>query len=75
MTRADDPDDLILIRTYSYRHEAEVGKSMLEANDVEAIIIADDAGGLRPGLGFSGGVRLLVRRSDEQEARQLIERA
>jgi hypothetical protein len=65
-------DDLVLVRTYAYRHEADVGKSMLEANDVEAIIIADDAGGLRPGLGMATGIRLLVRRSDGQKARQLL---
>ena len=75
MTHVENQDDLVLVRTYGYRHEAELGKSMLEANDIEAIILADDAGGIQPGLGMANGVRLLVRRSDGNKATQLLERA
>lgn len=66
------PDDLIVARIYSYRAEAELACSMLEANGVEAMIEADDCGGQRPLLGASVGVRLLVRQADEKKARSLL---
>jgi Putative prokaryotic signal transducing protein len=65
-------DDLIVARVYSYRHEAELGRSMLEAEGIEAMIAADDCGGQRPLLGANTGVKLLVRRSDEPQARKLL---
>ena len=74
MASAGQQDELVVVRTYMYRHEAEVGRSMLEANEVDAVISADDAGGLRPGLGAATGVRLLVTRRDEHKARQLLGR-
>jgi hypothetical protein len=72
MTHSEKDDELVVVRTYGFRHQAEVGRSMLEANDVDALIVADDAGGLRPGLGFAEGVKLLVRRSDERKASELL---
>ena len=65
-------DDLIVARVYSYRHEAELGRSMLGAKGIEAMIAADDCGGQRPLLGANTGVKLLVRRSDEPRARKLL---
>jgi hypothetical protein len=44
---------------------------MLRSNGVPAAVSADDAGGVEPPLQI-GGVRVLVPRSDEVLARQLI---
>lgn len=75
MASAEQQDELVVIRTYIYRHEAEVGRSMLEGHRVDALISADDAGGVQPALGAATGVRLLVKRRDEHRARQLLGRA
>ena len=72
MTHAEQQDDLVVVRTYGFRHEAEVGRSMLEANEVDAIISGDDAGGIQPGMAAANGIKLLVRRSDGQKAIQLL---
>jgi hypothetical protein len=72
---AQQQDELVVVRTYTYRHEAEVGRSMLEGNNVDAVISADDAGGIQPALGAATGARLLVKRRDEHKARQLLGRA
>jgi len=72
MTHGDVRDKLVVVRTYSYRHEAEVGRAMLEANGVDAMIMADDFGGMRPDVGAHTGVRLVVRREDEDTATKLI---
>lgn len=66
--------ELIVARVFTFRHEAEIARGMLEADGIEAVIVADDCGGLRPFVGAaSGGARLLVRRSDAQKARKLLE--
>ncbi|HKV28560.1 MAG TPA: hypothetical protein VJN90_09855 [Candidatus Acidoferrales bacterium] len=72
MTHKGVPENLVVVRTYSYRHEAEIGRSMLESNGVDAIILADDFGGMQPALGADTGVRLLVRREDEDTAKKLL---
>jgi len=53
-------EDLRVVRTYSADYEAELGKSILEANGIEAVIASDEAGGTIPGLAFTRGVQLLV---------------
>ena len=53
------------------RIEAELIVGMLRSNGVRAVVSADDAGGLEPQLQLQG-VRVLVTRSDETSARQLI---
>ncbi|HEV2616789.1 MAG TPA: DUF2007 domain-containing protein [Candidatus Acidoferrales bacterium] len=73
MTRREAQDKLVVVRTYFYRHEAEIGRAMLEANGIDAMILADDFGGLQPALGADTGVRLLVRREDEDAAKELLE--
>lgn len=74
MATAEQQDELVVVRTYASRHEAEVGRSMLEGHHVDAVISGDDAGGVQPPLGATTGVRLLVKRWDEHRARQLLGR-
>ncbi|HKW88654.1 MAG TPA: DUF2007 domain-containing protein [Candidatus Acidoferrales bacterium] len=72
MTRELKDEELVIARAYSYRHEAEIGKSMLEANGIDAMIYSDDSGGEYPSLSSSNGVRVIVRRSDVETARKLL---
>ena len=67
--------DLVYIKTYLNRPEAELGKGLLEANGIKAMVSADDAGGMRPDLmQATGGVRLLVREGDKEIAIRILER-
>lgn len=63
--------DLVVIRTYLNRVDAEIAKGALDAAEIESMISADDAGGLRPGL-WMGGVRLLVRVEDADRATDVL---
>lgn len=72
MTQTKLREDLVVVRQYSYRHEAEMGRTMLEANGVDAMIVADDCGGQRPLVGANIGVKLVVRRRDEHKATMLL---
>ena len=65
--------DLICIRTYDNREEAEFVRGFLEANEIRADVFADDCGGWRPGLHTSEGLRLMVVQKDAERALQLLE--
>lgn len=72
--RADDLEELVVSRIFTFRHEAEIARGMLEADGIEAVIASDDCGGQKPLMGAaSGGARLLVRRSDAEKVRKLLE--
>ena len=62
---------LICIQTYLTRESAELAKSALEANDIPAVILADDCGGML--LQLSDGVRLMVNEQDAENARKVLE--
>jgi hypothetical protein len=68
--------DLVCIRTYSFRPEAELARSVLEAGGIESVLMADDAHGMRPIMGLSTrGVRLCVRREDAEKAAAILDQA
>ncbi|MCH7828485.1 DUF2007 domain-containing protein [Patescibacteria group bacterium] len=66
--------DLVRIKTYQNRMEAELAKGLLESKGVKAMVSADDAGGAHPALLWAtGGVRLLVKKKDIQKAIKVLE--
>ncbi len=67
--------DLINIKTYSSRHDAELAKSFLVSNGVNAVVSGDDYGGIHPGLSFSTGVQLLVKEKDVKKAKRIFHKA
>ena len=66
-------ENFVTLKTYSTRYEAELGKSVLAANGVDALIASDDAGGVRPELAFFRGVKLLVREEDALKAEEIFQ--
>ncbi len=61
--------ELVCVKTYNNRLDAELDKSFLDSEGIQAMISADDAGGLRPDLLWAtGGVRLLVKEEDAEKA-------
>jgi hypothetical protein len=67
--------DLINLKTYSSRHDAELAKSFLSVNGVTAVVSGDDYGGIHPALSFSTGIRLLVNKGDVENARRIFRKA
>ncbi len=65
-------EDLRPVRTYSADYEAELGKSILEANGIRAVIASDEAGGTLPGLALTHGVHLLVDAEDLEKAQTVF---
>ncbi len=66
--------DLVFIRAYGRRFEAELAQQFLIDQGIEAMVQADDAGGMYAGLSLGRkGVRLLVRAADADLAREALE--
>ncbi len=69
----DIEDDIVVIRTFGDAISAHIAQAALEANDIQSIIVGDDAGGAYPALTFSNGVRLAVKHSDAMQALRLLD--
>ena len=65
-------DDAIVLETFFSRIEAEMAAGLLESEGVEAMVLADDAGGAYPSLQFVRGVRLMVAAEDAYRARMIL---
>lgn len=64
---------LVTVSTFYDRMEAELAKSVLQASGIESMIMADDAGGMRPSLLVGSGARLIVRAEDAERAAELLQ--
>ena len=65
-------DDAVVLETFPNRMIAEMAAGLLESEGIEALVMADDAGGAYPMLQFIRGVRLLVAPEDEAIAREIL---
>ncbi len=63
----------MVIRQYLNEMEALVARSVLEANDVPAVVLRDDAGGMLPAMHILYPVRLAVRVQDAAEAIRILD--
>ena len=71
MTASDS--DLVVVRAFLNRFEADVAKSALDAADIESLIRADDAGGMQVAMSMGHAVELLVRSEDARRAGEILE--
>lgn len=63
---------IVCIQTYRFRHEAESAQKFLENLGIQAEILADDCGGMEPGMLGHGTVRLMVKEEDTQRANEAL---
>jgi hypothetical protein len=65
-------EKLVAVGVYPNRIDAELAQGALEAADIEAMVTADDAGGLQPGFWVGEGVKVLVRAEDAERAKRIL---
>lgn len=66
-------EQIVTVRTCNYLHEAELIKSVLEADGIEVDIPDQHMANVQPGLGGTiGGIRVRVRSSDLERAEQSL---
>jgi hypothetical protein len=63
----------VVVRTFGYRHEAELFRSILESHGIVSFVGADDEGSLHPGMGFTRGVKLFVSEEDAPRASDILD--
>jgi hypothetical protein len=66
-------DDVVVLRKFSTEVEAHLAAAVLEANGIPAQVLADTAGGAIPAIAVIFPVRLLVRATDAELARELLD--
>jgi len=65
--------EIVVVKTFGSRPDAEIAKGALESAGIDAMILADTAGGMREHLAWSGtGFRLLVREDDARAALEVL---
>jgi hypothetical protein len=62
-----------VIREYLNELEAQVARSVLEANDIPAVVLRDNAGGMLPVMHILYPVRLAVRVADAARALDILD--
>jgi len=65
--------DQVVVRRFSYRHEAEVVRSFLDGHGIEAWVTSDDCGSVDPALGLVRGACLVVAKENAARADELLE--
>ena len=68
-----DDEPLVTVRNCNWLHEAELVKSVLDAEGIAAEIPDAYMAGVQPALGAAiGGIRVVVRSSDLDRAEQAL---
>jgi uncharacterized Zn finger protein (UPF0148 family) len=74
----DSPEDssekLVVIASFSFRHNAELVITYLANNGIDVIESPDDCGGTNPIVGFAAGIRLLAPESQAKRAIALLKK-
>ena len=65
-------DTLKLLKTYPTDFEAELVKTKLEREGVEAVIEAEDASQMLPSLDYASGYRIYVEPEDFEQASEIV---
>lgn len=63
----------MVIRQYLNEMEALVARSVLEAHEIPAVVLRDDAGGMLPAMHILYPVRLAVPVRDASEALRILD--
>jgi hypothetical protein len=63
--------DLVCIKKFGSRYEANIAKSVLDASHIVSFIQSDDAGGMYPFM--TEQIRLLVKKTDIQTAKKILQ--
>jgi hypothetical protein len=66
-------DAMRVIREYVHEMDALVARSVLEAHEIPAVVLRDDAGGMLPSMHLLFPVRLAVRVRDAHAALMILD--
>ncbi len=64
---------MVVIREYVSETEAHIARSVLEANEIPAVVLRDNASGMLPSMHIMFPVRLAVRDADASRALAILD--
>jgi hypothetical protein len=64
--------DTVLLRSYRYRHEADLARALLDAAGIRSVLVGDDAGGMGPHIMSDNPIRLYVATETALEAEEVL---
>lgn len=64
---------MVVIREYVNEMEALVARSVLEAHQIPAVVLRDDAGGMLPAMHVLFPARLAVRAAEATQALRILD--
>jgi len=64
---------MVVIREYLNEMEALVARSVLEAHQIPAVVLRDDAGGMLPAMRVLFPARLAVRATEATQALRILD--
>jgi hypothetical protein len=68
------PEEWMVVRNCGWLHEADLIAAVLDAHGIDAFVPDAHMASIRPELiGFIGGIRVLVRESELELAREALE--
>lgn len=63
---------MVVLRSFSNEFEAHLARAELEGAGIGSQLLSDGTGGVHPHLQFSRGIRIAVRESDAEAAREIL---
>jgi len=70
----DNKLNFIILKEYYNKYEAQMDIVLLKNNKINALLISDDLGGLRPHLALSTGIKIQVSENDYAMACKIIDK-
>ncbi len=64
---------MVVIREFISEVEAIIARSVLEAHDIPALVLRDDAGGMLPSMHYMFPIRLAVRQQEAALALKVLD--
>ncbi|MDD5584050.1 MAG: hypothetical protein PHV55_03220 [Candidatus Omnitrophica bacterium] len=65
-------EDLVTVKEFLKRHEAEMARDLLWRNGIEGVVVADDCGGCRPHMLYAQTAKLLIKKEDLTKAQEIL---
>lgn len=65
-------EEEVVLRMFSNEIDARMSQQVLHESGVKAFVFKDDVGGMEPQLQLTGGVRLIVNRTDAERAHKIL---
>ena len=66
-------ENLVCVKTFENRKDAEVAQGLLEQYEINSDVQAEDSGSMRPHLAVGAKARLMVEENKSEKAKKVLE--